>query len=128
MDTFYFVGSLYSSALPFSSAFAGPWKVVEPDEIQYFIPWQVVISDGRKGEQEDMSEKKELDARGLICPMPIIKLSKVVKELQPGDVLEVVANDPGFESDISTWCEKMGHELLEVSSRGEDLVARIVKK
>ena len=75
-----------------------------------------------------MSEKKELDARGLVCPMPIIKLSKAIKELQPDDVLEVIANDPAFESDVSTWCEKMGHELSEVSSRGEDMVARIVKK
>ena len=85
-------------------------------------------NDGWKGEQEDMSEKKELDARGLVCPMPIIKLSKVIKELQVGDVLEVIANDPAFESDVSTWCEKMGHELAEVSNRGDDMVARIVKK
>lgn len=60
--------------------------------------------------------------------MPIIKLSKVIKELQVGDVLEVIANDPAFESDVSTWCEKMGHELAEVSNRGDDMVARIVKK
>ena len=85
-------------------------------------------NDGWKGEQEDMSEKKELDARGLVCPMPIIKLSKVIKELKVGDVLEVIANDPAFESDVSTWCEKMGHELAEVSNRGDDMVARIVKK
>jgi TusA-related sulfurtransferase len=96
--------------------------------MQYFVLWQAVMSDGRKGEQEYMSEKNELDARGLVCPMPIIKLSKAIKELQPGDVLEVIANDPAFTSDVSTWCEKMGHELSEVSSRGEDLVARIVKK
>ena len=75
-----------------------------------------------------MSEKKELDARGLVCPMPIIKLSKAIKDLQSGDTLLVTANDPAFESDVATWCEKMGHELAEVSGQGDDLTARIIKK
>ena len=75
-----------------------------------------------------MSEKKELDARGLVCPMPIIKLSKVIKEMQPGDVLEVIANDPAFESDVSTWCEKMGHMLKSVKKEGKELTATVEKK
>jgi TusA-related sulfurtransferase len=75
-----------------------------------------------------MSEIMELDARGLVCPMPIIKLSKVIKEMQAGDTLEVRADDPAFESDVTIWCEKLGHQLIEVSKVEKDLVARIVKK
>lgn len=75
-----------------------------------------------------MAEKAQLDARGLVCPMPIIKLSKVIKELQVGDTLEVRADDPAFESDVTTWCQKMGHGLVEVKKDGKDLVALIEKK
>jgi tRNA 2-thiouridine synthesizing protein A len=75
-----------------------------------------------------MSEKMDLDARGLVCPMPIIKLAKIIKGMQAGDTLEITADDPAFESDVTTWCEKMGHQLAEVSKVDKDLVARIVKK
>ncbi len=75
-----------------------------------------------------MAEKVQFDARGLVCPMPIIKLSKVIKEIQAGDTLEVRADDPAFESDITTWCQKMGHRLLEVKKDGKDLVALVEKK
>ena len=75
-----------------------------------------------------MAEKTELDARGLVCPMPIIKLSKVIKEISPGDTLEVRADDPAFESDVTTWCKKMGHDLLEFRKDGKDLVALISKR
>lgn len=75
-----------------------------------------------------MSAKAELDARGLVCPMPIIKLSKVIKEIGEGDRLEVRADDPAFESDVTAWCEKMGHSLLEFRKDGKELVALIEKK
>ena len=75
-----------------------------------------------------MAEKNELDARGLVCPMPIIKLSKVVKDIEAGDKLEVRADDPAFESDVTTWCQKMGHSLLEVRKEGKELVAVIEKR
>jgi len=75
-----------------------------------------------------MGEKTELDARGLVCPMPIIKLSKIVKSIQAGDTLEVRADDPAFESDVTTWCQKMGHSLLGVRKDGKDLVALIEKQ
>jgi TusA-related sulfurtransferase len=75
-----------------------------------------------------MSGEMELDARGLVCPMPIIKLSKIIKEMQKGDTLEIRADDPAFESDVTTWCAKMGHQLVEVTKVERDLVARIVKK
>lgn len=75
-----------------------------------------------------MSNKAELDARGLVCPMPIIKLSKIVKDINAGDTLEVRADDPAFESDVTTWCQKMGHTLVSVGKDGTDFVALIEKK
>ena len=75
-----------------------------------------------------MAERTELDARGLVCPMPIIKLSKIVKSIAPGDTLEVRANDPAFESDVTAWCQKMGHTLLEFKKEGTDLIALIEKR
>ena len=60
--------------------------------------------------------------------MPIIRLSKIINEMQPGDQLEVRADDPAFESDITTWCEKMGHELAGMTVKGKDQVALVVKK
>jgi tRNA 2-thiouridine synthesizing protein A len=79
-------------------------------------------------EEWNMGDKAELDARGLVCPMPIIKLSKIVKAINPGDTLEVRADDPAFESDVTTWCQKMGHSLVSVEKDGTDLVALIEKK
>jgi TusA-related sulfurtransferase len=75
-----------------------------------------------------MAERTELDARGLACPMPIIKLSKAVKAMVPGDTLEVRADDPAFESDVTIWCQKMGHALLEFKKEGADRIALIEKR
>ena len=75
-----------------------------------------------------MAEKKELDARGLVCPMPIIKLSKAIKEVEAGGHLTVYADDPAFESDIITWCQKVGHTLVEFKQEGTDFVALIEKR
>lgn len=53
-----------------------------------------------------------LDASGLACPMPIIKTKKAVDALQAGQVLKLIATDPGSVSDVSAWTGKTGHELL----------------
>ncbi len=59
-----------------------------------------------------------LDARGLLCPMPVIRTQQRVATLVPGDILEIVATDPGVLYDIPAWCRVHGHEVLE-TSRGE---------
>lgn len=53
----------------------------------------------------------ELDCKGLNCPMPIVRISRTMKELQVGDQLKVEASDPSFQSDIEAWVRKMGHDL-----------------
>ena len=56
-----------------------------------------------------------LDARYLLCPMPVIRAQNRVAELQPGDTLEVHATDPGALHDIPAWCRINGHEVLTTS-------------
>jgi len=53
-----------------------------------------------------------LDATGLLCPEPVMMLHGKVRELAPGDVLEVVATDPSTTRDIAKFCQFLGHTLL----------------
>lgn len=54
-----------------------------------------------------------LDLKGLACPMPIAKTAKAMRDLQPGDILEALATDPGSVPDFDAWCRSTGNELLE---------------
>jgi tRNA 2-thiouridine synthesizing protein A len=58
----------------------------------------------------------ELDARRLLCPMPVIRTQDRVKQLQKGDVLSVACTDPGVMQDIPAWCRINGHKVLETQS------------
>ena len=59
-----------------------------------------------------------VDARGLNCPMPIVKTAQAIKVLAPGQLLEVVATDPGSVADFSAWSRSTGNELVEQSAEG----------
>lgn len=59
--------------------------------------------------------KSELDAQGLFCPEPVMMLHNAVRDLQPGDVLKVVATDPSTQRDIPKFCQFLSHELLQQS-------------
>ena len=59
-----------------------------------------------------------VDARGLSCPMPIVKTAQAVKTLDPGAVIEVLATDAGSVKDFAAWCKSTGNELVEQSSDG----------
>lgn len=61
-----------------------------------------------------MNVNQTLDCKGLSCPMPIIKLSKTMKKLNAGDVLEMLGTDPGSKTDVPAWCEKTGNEFIEL--------------
>ncbi|EDL64227.1 sulfurtransferase TusA family protein [Bacillus sp. SG-1] len=60
-----------------------------------------------------MESTKVLDAKGLACPMPIVKTKKAINELQSGDVLEIHATDKGAKSDLTAWAKSGGHELVK---------------
>lgn len=59
-----------------------------------------------------MEFDKELDARGLNCPLPILRCKKGMAEITGGQVLKVVATDPGSVKDFQAFCKQTGHELL----------------
>jgi tRNA 2-thiouridine synthesizing protein A len=59
-----------------------------------------------------------VDARGLSCPMPIIRTALAVKPLAQGALVEVLATDPGSQRDFVAWCRTTGHELVEQSVDG----------
>ena len=56
---------------------------------------------------------QRLDARGLNCPMPIVKTAIAIKALAPGELLEVLATDPGAIKDFAAWSKSTGHALVE---------------
>lgn len=63
-----------------------------------------------------------LDCSGLSCPMPILKTKKAVDGLQIGQVLKMIATDPGSTSDMEAWTQKTGHELVSSEQDGEKFV------
>ncbi|MBN6885747.1 tRNA 2-thiouridine synthesizing protein A [Cytobacillus horneckiae] len=60
-----------------------------------------------------MNIKQVLDAKGLACPMPIVKAKKAINQLESGDVLEIHATDKGAKNDLAAWSKSGGHEVLE---------------
>ncbi|MGM0844910.1 MAG: sulfurtransferase TusA family protein [Bacillota bacterium] len=60
-----------------------------------------------------MKSTKVLDAKGLACPMPIVKTKKAINELQSGDILEIHATDKGAKSDLTAWAKSGGHDLIK---------------
>jgi tRNA 2-thiouridine synthesizing protein A len=67
---------------------------------------------------DDMNYDKELDARGLACPMPIVKTRKALNELTTGQVLKVLATDSGSVADMKAFSEQTGNELLSSGQEG----------
>jgi tRNA 2-thiouridine synthesizing protein A len=61
---------------------------------------------------------RTLDCRGLFCPLPIVRMKKVMGEMAEGEVLEVLATDPGSRRDFEAWCRKTGNALLGASEEG----------
>jgi tRNA 2-thiouridine synthesizing protein A len=62
--------------------------------------------------------EQTIDARGLSCPMPIVKTAQAVRGLAPGTIVELIATDPGSVKDVAAWCKSTGNELVEQTSDG----------
>ena len=75
----------------------------------------------------DLKADLTLDNSGLSCPMPIIKTKKTMDGMKVGEILKMVATDPGSVSDIQAWVKKTGQELLEQEKEGEKFVFYIRK-
>ena len=61
---------------------------------------------------------ERVDAKGLSCPLPIVKTAQAIRTMAAGQVLEVVATDPGSVKDFAAWSKTTGHELVESTSDG----------
>ncbi|MCM3033825.1 sulfurtransferase TusA family protein [Niallia sp. MER 6] len=70
---------------------------------------------------ENLKANTILDAKGLACPMPIVKTKKEMKNLEAGQVLEVQATDKGSKADMKAWAESTGHQYLGTIEEGEVL-------
>ncbi|MDL4839688.1 sulfurtransferase TusA family protein [Aquibacillus rhizosphaerae] len=68
-----------------------------------------------------MDVTKVLDAKGLACPMPIVRTKKAMNELESGQILEVHATDKGAKSDLAAWAKSGGHELLQDTEENDVL-------
>jgi tRNA 2-thiouridine synthesizing protein A len=71
---------------------------------------------------------RELDARGLSCPLPILKTKKTLNELTSGQVLKVVSTDPGSIKDMQAFANQTGNPLLSSTQESKDYVFFIKKK
>ena len=60
-----------------------------------------------------------LDAKGLNCPLPILKAKKALKSVPTGEILEVLSTDPGSVADFSAFCKQTGNELVESTTEGD---------
>jgi tRNA 2-thiouridine synthesizing protein A len=59
-----------------------------------------------------------LDLKGLSCPLPIVKTAKAMKDMQPGELVEVLATDPGSVPDFNAWSKATGNQLVEQTQEG----------
>lgn len=75
-----------------------------------------------------MNFDKELDARGLNCPLPILRSKKSLNEMTTGQVLKVVATDPGAIKDFDAFAKQTGNELLSSAQAGGEFTFFIKKK
>mgnify|MGYP000713537942 FL=1 len=75
-----------------------------------------------------MQTDKELDTRGLVCPLPILRTKKALSEMSSGQILEIVATDPGSVIDFQVFAEQTGNALLKMSETDEEFVFLLKKK
>lgn len=75
-----------------------------------------------------MDFTKELDARGLNCPLPILRTKKALADLRSGDVLKVLATDPGSVKDFQSFSKQTGHELVSHSEENRQFTFYMRKK
>lgn len=79
------------------------------------------------GETVMAGQSFRLNCSGLQCPGPIMKVFETIKGLNDGDVVEVIASDPGFTRDIAAWCKQTGNTLLSTSKSGNEYIATVQK-
>ena len=76
-----------------------------------------------------MSETVQtLDVKGAACPIPVVKTAKAMKAMNPGELLEILATDPGVEPDMRAWTKQTGNELVSIERLDGDVFRVLVRK
>ena len=68
---------------------------------------------------------QKLDTSNLLCPMPVIRTQDRIAEMTEGELLEVLATDPGVKNDIPAWCRINGHKVMEIREEGREIFITI---
>ena len=76
---------------------------------------------------EEIKSDVKINLEGLLCPIPVVKVSQAVKNLPVGGVLEATATDPGVLADIPAWTRSTGNEMLSISREGK-IITFFVKR
>ena len=76
---------------------------------------------------EEISVAKVMDLKGLACPMPIVKVSKGIKEVEIGEVIQAVTSDPGALSDFPAWAKTSGNEIVKTEQE-DKLIKFFIKR
>ncbi len=71
---------------------------------------------------EEIKADLELDLKGLLCPLPMVKVSKSVKNVPVGAIIKAIATDPGSLADIPSWAMITGNEILKTDLSGADII------
>lgn len=69
-----------------------------------------------------------LDVRGAACPIPVVKTAKAMKTMSAGQMLEILATDPGVEPDMKAWAKQTGNELVSIEQQDGGVVRVVVRK
>ena len=76
---------------------------------------------------DDITVSKTLDLKGLACPMPVVKMSKGIKEVAVGEIVEAITTDPGALTDFPAWAKTSGNEIVK-TDQGGDVIKFYVKR
>lgn len=106
------------------SCHIGGWKVAAPTQ----APATTVNSTPKEDSAIEETETVRLDATGIACPGPIMRVKEAALQLQPGQVLEVSASDSGFLNDLPAFCGANGYDCLEIKKEKGIVKGRIQKK
>lgn len=76
---------------------------------------------------DDGMAKTTLDARWLVCPLPVLRAAKAMKKLASGDIIEILATDANAVADFEAFCKSAGHELVE-KTENDGVIAIVIRR
>lgn len=75
-----------------------------------------------------MEITRTADAVGLFCPMPVVRLKLEIEKIEPNQVIELLADDPGVVEDVPAWCKDTGNQCLSIKKNEEGIFVAYVRK